>query len=183
MSLVPERGAFGGIRFFAMLRRANEGRFGAGTTRADSQRPFLGERKVKPSTVLTAALGLVSLLYACGNVTQPNNRCPGPKGEFPPLACALVSGVARDQVGAALAEMGLRVDSSILGRGYHYASNAFVTDQSGRFSMLVYRMDELTPRTAPDTASVAVKLHVSKTPAPRETPLSTMLVQMTFAPL
>jgi hypothetical protein len=128
-------------------------------------------------------LGLVSLLFACSDATRPENRCPGPKGEFPPVACALVSGVAEDQVGVALTEMGLRVDSSILGRGYHYASNAFATDQDGRFSMLVYRINELTPASDPDTASVAVKLHVSRAPAPRDTPLSTALVRMTFAPL
>jgi hypothetical protein len=49
--------------------------------------------------------------------------------------------------------------------------------------MVVYRDIELKPRTDPDTASVEVKLFKSLSPAPRDIPLATVLVQMNFAPL
>jgi hypothetical protein len=99
------------------------------------------------------------------------------------VACALVSGIALDQTGAILPNMGLRVDSLIPGAGYHYASSAFATDSKGRFAMLVYRVRLLAPLTQPDTASIEVKLHNSTTPAPRDSALSRALALMTFAPL
>jgi hypothetical protein len=135
------------------------------------------------SNHFSSAIALFVILYACGSTTQPESRCPPASGEFPPVACARVTGVARDQLGVVLPNMGLRVDSLIPGRGYHYASAAFATDESGRFSMLIYRVNELAPLHEPDTASIEVKLHVSQTPMPRDIPFSRTLVRMNFAPL
>jgi hypothetical protein len=122
-------------------------------------------------------------MHACDFLTQPDTRCPGPHGEFPPVACAVVSGVVKDRDGKQLARMGLRVDSFIPGVGYAYASNAHASDRYGRFTMIVYRINQLTPMTDPDTASVEVKLHATLTPAPRDVPLAVVLVLMNFAPL
>ncbi len=138
---------------------------------------------MKSLLVPASALGLAALVYGCDLLTQPETRCPVPQGEFPPVACAMVSGVVRDRDGVQLGRMGLRVDSSVLGRGYAYASNAYTSDRDGRFMMIVHRINQHAPRTAPDTASVEVKLHATLTPAPRDVPLAVVLVRMNFAPL
>lgn len=126
---------------------------------------------------------LAILLCACGNrATQPDSRCPPPTTEFPPVACAIVRGIARDQTGRALVSVGLRVDSFIPGGGYAYSSSAEAVGPDGSFELLVRRVNQLTPRTTPDSASVEIKLYAAIDPAAGDPQLAAVLVKMSFAP-
>jgi len=112
-------------------------------------------------------LGLAVLVAACSEVAEPEvsaDRCPEAQGEFPPTDCAILEGVAVGPDGTALAGLAVRVDSFVPGRGYAYTSNAGITDASGAFRLVVFRVNRLEPVTVPDSATVEVKSHDQPNP-------------------
>jgi hypothetical protein len=83
-------------------------------------------------------------------------------------------------VGGAL----LRVDELVLPSGYAYASNPTTTDATGRFGLLVFRINQFELLSAPDTTRVLLKLYASEAAAePGATANDSVLVLMTFAPM
>ena len=106
-----------------------------------------------------------------------------PQGEFPPRACAIVHGRAVDRSGRPIASLGLRVDSLVREQGYAYASGSALTDTAGRFELVVMRIKELAPPTAPDTATVEIKALPGTRPTPGFSAVGRARVRMRFAPL
>ena len=131
---------------------------------------------------LGVALGVVAFAAACGG---PNSEapCAEPSGEFPPTHCAYVEG-RLTAAGAPAAGAGLRVADFVPPVGYEYLSSAATTDELGRFTLLVLRLHEFQPPSAPDTATVYVKIYPSAAPAPPGAPTDDSLAAlMTFAPM
>jgi hypothetical protein len=128
-------------------------------------------------------LGMVALTAACGSEPNSEAPCPEPSGEFPPTHCAFVTG-RLTSAGAPVAGAGLRVDDFVPPVGYAYASNATATDALGRFSLLVFRLNEFQPPSVPDTATVYVKLYPTFAAAkPGAATAESLAVLMTFAPM
>jgi hypothetical protein len=68
--------------------------------------------------------------------------------------------------------------------GYAYASDATATDALGRFTLLVFRLNEFRTPAVPDTATVYVKLYPNEAAAGLGTPTDdSVAVLMTFAPM
>lgn len=111
------------------------------------------------------------------------SRCPAPQGEFPPRACAIVRGRAVDRAGRPIASLGLRVDSLVRELGYAYASGSALTDDSGRFELVVMRINEFAPPATPDTATVEIKAVPGTRPTPGFNAVARAPVRMRFAPL
>jgi hypothetical protein len=130
---------------------------------------------------LGVPVGVLALAAACGG---PNSGapCPEPRGEFPPTHCAYVVG-RLTAAGAPVAGAGLRVADLVPPVGYAYASDATATDALGRFTLLVFRLNEFQPPSVPDTATVYVKLYPSAAAGPGTPPDDSVAVVMTFAPM
>jgi hypothetical protein len=132
---------------------------------------------------LPVLLGILGATTGCGSEPNSGAPCPEPGGEFPPTHCAYVEGRLTD-AGAPVAGAGLRVDDVVPPVGYAYASSAAATDAGGRFSLLVFRLNEFQPPTVPDTATVYVKLYPTIADAePRAATDDSLAVLMTFAPM
>lgn len=131
---------------------------------------------------LEAALVLMVLTAGCSD-PNPAAPCPEASGEFPPSHCAYVTG-RLTSAGTPRAGAGVRVDDFVPPVGYAYASNAVATDAQGRFSLLVFRLNEFRPITVPDTATVYVKVY-SGVPSnvPGSPATDSVAVLMTFAPM
>jgi hypothetical protein len=79
---------------------------------------------------------------------------------------------------------GLRVDEFILPVGFAYASSAAASDASGRFTLLVLRLNEFEPPPVPDTARVHIKIYPSLAEAQQPAaPTDSFAVLMRFAPM
>ena len=92
--------------------------------------------------------------------------------------------LALTAAGAPVAGAGLRVDDFVAPVGYAYASDASGTDAEGRFSLLVFRLNEFRSPTVPDTATVFVTIYSSASAAEPGAPRADSLaVLMTFAPM
>lgn len=147
-----------------------DSRFGAPRAKSPS------EGRSAFRTVLLAAL----LICACrSTVAGPPDelRCVF-SGEFPPTDCTFVRGVALRENGEPWAGLVVHVDSAVPMVGYAYASNAASTDDRGRFSMQVVRVNRLVPRTDPDTVVIEFKgLHISST-----RPVGRALLRLRFVP-
>ena len=131
----------------------------------------------------TVSAGLVACATGCGSEPSSTARCPEVGGEFPPTACAFVSGRLTAQ-GAPIPGAGLRVDEFHPTIGYAYSSGAAATDASGHFELLVFRINEFRPPFRPDTATVYVNLYANEGAAtPGASPQDSFPVQMAFAPL
>ena len=132
---------------------------------------------------LRVLLGTLAVTACSG---QPNSEepCPEPAGEFPPSHCAYVTGrLTADGVPVAGAELRVAVVVEPVGFAY-LSSNASTADAVGRFSMLVFRMNEFRAPSVPDTATVYVKLYTSPPPAVLNPPTDdSVAVLMTFAPM
>jgi len=75
------------------------------------------------------------------------------------------------------------VDSAIASVGYAYASLSTATDASGRFMLVVFRVNRLKPRTVPDTATVEIKAYNNGQPRAGDTAIARAPVLMKFAEL
>ena len=127
-------------------------------------------------------LSVVAMAAACG---EPDSEapCPDAQGEFPPTHCAYVKG-RLTAAAAPVAGAGVLVDDFVPPVGYAYASNAAATDALGRFSLLVFRLNEFQPPSIPDTATVYVRLYPSLAGAtPGAAAGDSLAVLMTFAPM
>lgn len=125
-------------------------------------------------------------VIACSSTTgsqSSETRCPERVGEFLPVACAVVRGSVKNSSGTPAVGMGIRVDSFIPMTGYAYSSNARAIPEDGTFEVIVYRQQQLKPRTSPDTASVEIKIYDIPSPAPRDSARAARLVLMHFASL
>jgi predicted deacetylase len=132
---------------------------------------------------LGVPVGVVALTAACGGEPNSGTPCPEPSGEFPPTHCAYAKG-RLTAAGAPVAGAGLRVDDFVPPVGYAYASSAAATDALGRFTLLVFRVNEFQAPSVPDTATVYVKLYPSAAAAERRAATADSLaVRMTFAPM
>lgn len=165
-------------------------------TRADPQAPRLHSRarglgtqgSAKPAPPWHRAFVLAALLSCHASTVGPHpqleSKCPLSASDFPPHACAIVTGFARDALGAPLAGYGLRVDSLLPGRGYQYDSNASTVRADGSFRFEVYRISGAIRPAVPDTATVELKLYTDPQPRPRDfSHVQTFPTRMTFAPL
>ena len=125
---------------------------------------------------------MLALTAACSD-PNPAAPCPEASGEFPPSHCAYVTG-RLTSAGTPTAGAGVRVDDFVPPVGYAYASNAAATDAQGRFSLLVFRLNEFRPITVPDTATVYVKVYPDvPSNVPGSPATDSVAVLMTFAPM
>jgi hypothetical protein len=86
--------------------------------------------------------------------------------------------------GTPISGAGLRVDEFVPPVGYAYSSNGAATDAQGRFSLLVFRLNEFRPPSVPDTATVYVKVYSSAPAAkPGAATTDSLAVLMSFAPM
>ena len=123
------------------------------------------------------------VLTACSGAPNSEAPCGEPVGEFPPTHCAYVTGRLTAE-GVPLAGAGLRVANVVEPVGYEYLSNDATADAVGRFSLLVYRLNEFRTPSVPDTATVYVKLYPGPPPASPLAPTDDSVgVLMTFAPM
>ena len=129
---------------------------------------------------LRVLLGTI-VLSACSGGPNSGEPCPEPAGEFPPSHCAYVTGRVT-AAGVPLAGAALLVAEFVEPVGFAYFSNAATVDAQGRFSLLVYRMNEFRTPSVPDTATVYVKVYPDGPPPTHGTPTTDSLaVLMTFA--
>lgn len=132
---------------------------------------------------LTVLIGILAMAAGCGSEQNSGAPCPEPNGEFPPSHCAYLEG-RLTSAGAPVVGAGLRVDEFVPPVGYAYASDATATDALGRFSLLVFRLNEFEAPVVPDTATVYVKLYATATAAkPGAATEDSLAVVMTFAPM
>jgi hypothetical protein len=132
---------------------------------------------------LAVLVGILATTAACGSEQSSGAPCPEPSGEFPPTHCAYVLG-RLTSAGTPIVGAGLRVDEFVPPVGYAYTSNAAATDPLGRFSLLVFRLNEFEPPAVPDTATVYVKLYATTADArPGAATDDSLAVLMTFAPM
>jgi hypothetical protein len=76
------------------------------------------------------------------------------------------------------------VDEYVVQISYAYSSTSTATDAAGRFSLLVFRVNQFAPATVPDTARVLVKLYDNQARAqPGAAADDSLPVLMTFAPM
>jgi hypothetical protein len=130
---------------------------------------------------LPALLGIAALT-ACGG-PNPEAPCEEPAGEFPPTHCAYVTG-RLSVAGTALTGAGVLVSDVVEPVGYAYLSAGVATaDAQGRFSLLVYRMNEFRTPAVPDTATVYLKVADGPAGGPRVLTGDSVAVVMTFAPM
>ena len=137
------------------------------------------------ATRKTVTIMFSALVAGCATSTDVSSayRCPR-FNEFPPHACAIVHATARDLDGRVLASMWVTVDSFIAHRGYHYAADGVTTKDDGSFELLVLRLNDYSPITTPDTASLDIKLYPNAVdPLRDQSFIAKALVKMTFAPL
>jgi len=130
---------------------------------------------------VVAVLGSLTWVAACGD---PGSEAPCPEamGEFPPTHCAFVQG-RLTAAGVPIAGAGLLVDALVPPVGYAYISDAAGTDALGRFSLLVFRVNQFQPEVL-DTARVYVKRYASVASASERGPADDSLsVLMRFAPM
>jgi hypothetical protein len=137
---------------------------------------------MRPVAVL-AALGVAACAGAHPVDSFDPPACPSLGGEFPPTDCALVEGRLLSAQGAALAGVGVRVDSMFHPIGYAYVSDGTTTDGQGGFRLTVMRVNRFQPPATPDTATVEIKLYRRTAPPPGATPFAAAAVRMRFAPL
>jgi hypothetical protein len=134
---------------------------------------------------IAAVVGSLALLAgACqgsNNILNPAAQCTFSGAEWPPSACAIVVGAARNSAGLALPGLLLSVDSTVPNVGYVYASNPVITDTSGHFKMTVYRI-RIQPHTEPDTATIGLKAFAVSSWSPGQPPLAQAYVLMRFVP-
>ena len=132
---------------------------------------------------LTLAIVATAACHAAASPRRADVRCPQATAEFPPHACAIVRGRAVDRAGRPIVSLGVRVDSFVRERGYAYASDGAQTGPDGRFELTVLRINELTPPTSPDTATVEIKATPGRVPPPGVAAVARAAVYMRFAPL
>lgn len=134
----------------------------------------------------SAVLAALATAGACGGATPvppSEDQCPPPQGEFPNTDCAIIEGIAVDAQGSVLGGLPIMVDSAIASVGYAYASLSTATDASGRFMLVVFRVNRLKPRTVPDTATVEIKAYNNGQPRAGDTAIARAPVLMKFAEL
>lgn len=128
--------------------------------------------------ILPAAACESALINPIGDLGQ----CPPPNGEFPSTDCALIDGSVRTRAGVPIPDFPLRVDSAVSG-AYYYASDPVLTDSEGRFSLTVFRVNRLSPRSEPDTARIEIKTYATRDPQPGDPATARIPVLMYFAEL
>jgi hypothetical protein len=122
----------------------------------------------------------VTFLAGCGSEPSPGAPCPEPSGEFPPSHCAVLTAHLMAG-GTPLGGVHVRVDDLRPPVGYAYVSaGAASTDAEGRFSLLVFRMNEFRAPTVPDTATVYVMVYEMW---PTTVVTDSLPVVMSFAPM
>lgn len=132
---------------------------------------------------LAVSLATLASTAGCGGEPSSGAPCPEPTGEFPPSHCAYVQG-RLTSAGAPIAGAGLKVDDFVPPVGYAYASDATATDVLGRFTLLVFRLNQFEPPAVPDTATVYVKVYPTAADAkPGAVTDDSLAVLMTFAPM
>lgn len=134
-------------------------------------------------SIMALAVATTACAFSPYSVEPSADRCPPPSGEFPPTACAVVTGTVQNLSGQPLTNRGVRIDSLIPSLGYQYTSNAATVDANGTFRVIVYRVNSAIRPTAPDTATIDVKLYAAPAPSAGAPMLVAAPVRMKFAPL
>jgi len=119
---------------------------------------------------------LAALLGCDGRLSDPEGHdrqppCPSPSGEFPPAACAFISGVLT-RAGAPVAGTAVFVSERFFARGdsgtrYQYLSAVESTDAAGRFELLVWDVPPITQLSLSDTATLYVQIGINGGHFPR----------------
>jgi hypothetical protein len=128
---------------------------------------------------------LVNLAVGCSTdpmePTAKEPRCPVFDGEFQPVACAIVQGVAKSSSGSILPAYSVRVQSLDEERGFSWQSSIDSTDSDGTFELYVYQYDLAGGSGMLDNATVDILLHPSPTANPGSPILARSGVPMNFA--
>jgi hypothetical protein len=132
-------------------------------------------------TQIRSLLGVVALT-ACGAGPNSEGPCPEAAGEFPPSHCAYVTG-RLTAGGVPVAGAGFRVADFVPPVGFAYLSDDATSDAQGRFSFLVFRLNEFRTPAVPDTATLYVKVYPSPPDFPGPPTDDSVAVLMTFAPM
>lgn len=135
-------------------------------------------RTVRRRVALCALLATTPLLACQSAATGPQDLRCAFGGRFPPTDCAYVRGVALTDSGVPWARLAVRVDSFIPMVGYAYASDAVWADDSGHFLLRVARVNRLSPRSTPDTATIELKGYANGSVGP----VAVALVRAHFVP-
>lgn len=135
-------------------------------------------RTLRRRVALWALLATAPLLACQPAATGPQDLRCSFGGRFPPTDCAYIRGVALTDSGVPWARLVVRVDSVIPMVGYAYASDAVWADDSGQFLLRVARVNRLSPRSTPDTATIELKGYANGSVGP----VAVALVRAQFVP-